>query len=73
MLSIRRTLARSIAAAALGVAMTAAPAAASPTAPAAQCLIAPGVYGIVDSTGKVVGLLIVYPDCRMEVYKRSPE
>jgi hypothetical protein len=41
-------------------------------APAVQCVFPPGVYGIVDSSGTLVGLLIVYPDCRMEVYRKPP-
>jgi hypothetical protein len=39
-------------------------------APAAelQCLIAPGAYAIIDArTGELVGVLIVYPDCRLEI------
>ena len=33
------------------------------------CKLRPGVYAIVEPTsGTVVGILIVYPDCRMEVY-----
>ena len=32
------------------------------------CRIRPGVYAVVEpSTGTMVGILIVYPDCRMEV------
>ena len=68
-----RTVVRLVAGACLGVALSVAPvsATASPLAP--QCVIPPGVYGIVDAEGNLVGLLIVYPDCRMEVYKpREP-
>lgn len=33
------------------------------------CKLKPGVYNIVEPiSGQTVGILIVYPDCRMEVY-----
>lgn len=33
------------------------------------CKLRPGVYGVIEpSTGTMVGILIVYPDCRMEVF-----
>lgn len=33
-----------------------------------QCAITPGVYAIIDpKTGEVVGALIVYRDCRIEI------
>lgn len=33
------------------------------------CRLKPGVYSIIEpSTGVTVGILIVYPNCRMEVY-----
>jgi hypothetical protein len=35
-----------------------------------DCILPPGVYGITDSQGNVVGILIVYPDCKMEVFKK---
>lgn len=35
---------------------------------AVPCLLNPGTYAIVDAkTQKVVGILIVYPDCRTEI------
>ena len=41
---------------------------------AAQCVLEPGVYGIVDTSGSLVGILIVYPDCRLEVFRKvEPE
>ncbi|HST58865.1 MAG TPA: hypothetical protein VLK84_09260 [Longimicrobium sp.] len=73
---LQRLVARGLVAAAACTALAAAPAAAAPVAdtfaPAMQCLLQPGVYGITDSNGALVGLLIVYPDCRMEVYRRPP-
>lgn len=70
-----RIIARALVAATIA-AFAAAPAQAAPVmeagAPAVQCVFPPGVYGIVDSSGTLVGLLIVYPDCRMEVYRRRP-
>lgn len=36
-----------------------------------DCLLPPGVYGITDSRGNLVGILIVYPDCRMEVFRKQ--
>lgn len=41
-----------------------------PDVPAAelQCAIAPGVYAIIDArTGDLVGVLIIYPDCKVEI------
>jgi len=36
------------------------------------CVIKPGVYAIVDeATGQLVGVLIVYPDCRLEIVPAS--
>lgn len=36
---------------------------------AMPCKLRPGVYNIVEpASGLTVGILIVYPDCRMEVY-----
>ena len=33
-----------------------------------QCILAPGVYAIIDAkTGELVGALIIYPDCRVEI------
>lgn len=74
MIMIPRTMVRAVAGAALGFALSVAPAtaAASPLV-LSSCLLPPGVYGITDSSGAVVGLLIVYPDCRMEVYPRQNE
>lgn len=68
----RRTYIRSAVGAAIALVSAAAPAsAAASSSPApAACLLAPGVYGITDSSGGLVGILIVYPDCRMEVVKR---
>jgi hypothetical protein len=70
-----RTFIRSLAGVAIALAFAAAPASATALsapapAPAAACILDPGVYGITDSTGTIVGILIVYPDCRMEVFKR---
>lgn len=62
--SMPRRFVRRVAGAILGFALALAPAAAARPLPL-QCLLPPGT----DSSGKVVGLLIVYPDCRMEVYK----
>lgn len=73
MISLPRGILRMFTCAALALAFTARPAAAStgsPAAPAAACVIEPGVYGIVDSTGSLVGILIVYSDCKIEVYSR---
>ena len=59
---------------ALFLAFAVAPAAATPTVPAAataQCVLQPGVYGIIDSSGKLIAILIVYPDCRLEVFKAA--
>jgi hypothetical protein len=37
-------------------------------AAALQCVIEPGVYAIMDAaTEEVVGVLIVYPDCKLEI------
>lgn len=76
MRTIGRAMMRGVAAAAAGVLFLSAPAAAAraaeTAAPAAQCVLAPGVYGITNSDGELVGLLIVYPDCRIEVYRRPP-
>lgn len=71
---IPRTLIRAVAGAALGFALSVAPApaAASPLVPS-SCLLPPGVYGITDSSGTLAGILIVYPDCRMEVYTGQKE
>jgi hypothetical protein len=74
MISLPRTILRVFTAAALGVAFAGSPASASTRplhASAVDCVIEPGVYGIVDSTGTLVGILIVYSDCRMEVYRRQ--
>lgn len=64
---------RGMVALALGMVFITAPAAAStpslPAAVSAQCLLEPGTYAIMNSRGEFVGILIVYPDCRMEVYK----
>jgi hypothetical protein len=61
------------AAVALGLGAAPAPAAILPgPMPAADdCILPPGVYGIMDSQGNLVGILIVYPDCRMEVFKKQ--
>lgn len=68
-----RAVARFVAGACIGVALSVTPVSAEASPLPSQCLIPPGVYGITDSEGKLVGLLIVYPDCRMEVYKpREP-
>ena len=32
-----------------------------------QCILPPGAYGIVNSRGELVGMLIVYPDCTTEI------
>ena len=33
-----------------------------------QCAIAPGVYAIIDArTGELIGVLIIYPDCKVEI------
>ncbi|WP_420130489.1 hypothetical protein [Longimicrobium sp.] len=72
-MSIRRpNFIRSLVGAAIALVFAAAPAlAAAPSSPApAACLLTPGVYGITDSSGGLVGIPIVYPDCRMEVVKR---
>lgn len=70
-----RIIARGLVAATIA-AFAAAPAQAMRVAeagvPGVQCVFPPGVYGIVDSSGTLVGLLIVYPDCRMEMYRRPP-
>lgn len=69
---IMRRFARTLLSVALALAPGAAPAAAPPERlAAADCVLPPGVYGIVDSQGNLVGLLIVYPDCRMEVFKKQ--
>ncbi|HEV3052330.1 MAG TPA: hypothetical protein VGX50_18610 [Longimicrobium sp.] len=71
---IRRTIIHAFAAAAIGIVSAASPAAGAPPPPvttAAQCVLEPGVYGIVDSTGTLVGILIVYQDCRIEVFKKE--
>lgn len=72
---LQRIAARGLFAAAISIVLAAAPSVAAPIAEAsvpAQCLLQPGVYGITDSSGQLVGLLIVYPDCRMEVFRRQP-
>jgi hypothetical protein len=73
---LQRILARGIVAAVPAIGFAASPAAAAPVAevlaPPVQCLLPPGVYGITDSNGELVGLLIVYPDCRVEVVRRQP-
>lgn len=74
MTGIRCTFMRSFAAAAIALAIAAPHASAAAVAPvpvwARACVLAPGVYGITDSTGKLVGILIVYPDCRTEVFTK---
>lgn len=74
MIPIPRTIGRLVAGAALGLALSVAPAAAAETRLAgSSCVLPPGVYGITDSSGTLVGILIVYPDCRMEVYTGQNE
>lgn len=75
MRTLARRVFRGMLAAVAATAFAAAPAAAAPPVPVtAQCVLDPGVYGIVDSGGRLVGILIVYPDCRMEVFRRvEPE
>jgi hypothetical protein len=70
--SVRRIFMRSFAGAVIALALAAAPASAVSSAPARTlaCTLEPGVYGITDSTGRLVGILIVYPDCRMEVFTK---
>ena len=38
-----------------------------PSAHAAICPIPPGTYIILNSDGDLVGALIVFPDCRIEI------
>jgi len=38
-----------------------------------QCLFPPGVYAIVDARGNLVGALIVYPDCTVEIVPEASE
>jgi hypothetical protein len=68
-----RHLMRRALAFALGIAVTVTPAAAAapPTSISEpiQCILEPGTYAILNSKGEFVGILIVYPDCRLEVYK----
>lgn len=69
-----RSITRALLVAAVAVALGAAPvAAAQPERVSVvdDCLLPPGVYGITDSRGNLVGILIVYPDCRMEVFKKQ--
>lgn len=58
---------------ALGIAFTASPSAAAipstPITASLQCVLEPGTYAILNSKGEFVGILIIYPDCRIEVYK----
>ena len=72
---LTRMLVRATAAATLGMALATAPgtAEASPVVRVspASCPLDPGVYGIIDSSGQLVGILIVYPDCRMEVFRKQ--
>ncbi|HKP77058.1 MAG TPA: hypothetical protein VJT67_16120 [Longimicrobiaceae bacterium] len=72
---MRTRLIRAVVAAVVAVVAASAPASAAtlrePAAVAGPCVLEPGVYGILDSQGEVVGILIVYPDCRLEVYKRA--
>jgi len=59
---------------AVGLAFAAAPALAAtplvPVASAIECVLEPGIYGVLNSAGDMVGILIVYPDCCME-FKRA--
>lgn len=74
MIPVPRTIVRLVAGAALGLALFVAPAAVAASPPAeSSCVLPPGVYGITDSSGSLVGILIVYTDCRMEVYSRQNE
>ncbi|HEU4881472.1 MAG TPA: hypothetical protein VFT45_04480 [Longimicrobium sp.] len=72
-----RKIMQGLSGAALALAFAATPVAAAPLVPAvatAQCVLEPGVYGIIDSGGRLLGILIVYPDCRLEVFRRvEPE
>jgi hypothetical protein len=58
MISIRAVV-RLITGVALGAALSVAPVSAAVSPLVAECVIPPGVYGIIDSEGKLVGLLIV--------------
>lgn len=75
MSTIKRILLRASVCAAAAVAFTASPAAAAPgpfrTESAAFCPLMPGVYGIIDSTGQLVGILIIYTDCTMEIIRKQ--
>jgi ABC-type sugar transport system substrate-binding protein len=71
---IMRRFTRAVLGAAVALALVAAPAAAAQPERVPvmdDCLLPPGVYGITDSQGNLVGILIVYPDCRMEVFKKQ--
>lgn len=70
MRSISRGIARLVAGAVLGITMGIAPASAAVSF-AQSCVLLPGVYGIMDSSGTVVAILIVYPDCRTEIFKKQ--
>ncbi|MBB4639231.1 hypothetical protein FHS01_005298 [Longimicrobium terrae] len=41
----------------------------SAAAGASQCVLQPGVYKIIDASGNLVGVLLVYPDCHTEIIK----
>ena len=65
----------------LGAAVAAIMSAVGPAAAAAsvpgltvvQCILEPGVYAVMDSGGQTVAILIVYPDCRMELFRKVEE
>lgn len=59
----RRLLAAMLMAAAVAPFSTSSVHASPVAASSAQCILPPGAYGIVNSRGELVGMLIVYPDC----------
>ncbi|HEX6040132.1 hypothetical protein [Longimicrobium sp.] len=71
MSSLTRRIAPFAAGFTLALAVSAAPASAAGRAVPQSCVIPSGVYGIVDSTGALVAILIVYPDCRTEIFKKQ--
>lgn len=74
---MRTRLIRAVVAATVALVAASAPASAAelrePAAVASPCVLEPGVYGIIGSNGELVGILIVYPDCRLEVFRRATE
>lgn len=71
MAALRRFFAGAVMGASMLAALAATPASATPVAPAhaaaMECVLEPGVYLIMNANDEFVGILIMYPDCKVEV------